>query len=77
MTDTKRGPPIYNSYCFIYLNNKIIGFTNTSSEADSICSFNPNYQWDYNNVVKSKEERVNLYRTLPQLIYFKENIMKN
>tara|TARA_B100001029_G_C15015357_1_gene426975 strand:+ start:692 stop:916 length:225 start_codon:yes stop_codon:yes gene_type:complete len=60
-----------HSYCFIYIDNKIIGYTNTNREAIDICKMDYKYQWDYNNRVK---KRIYLYNTLPQLVFSNKKI---
>jgi hypothetical protein len=69
--------PEYNSYCFIYMNNNIIGYTNTNKEANNICKINNRYQWDYNNSVKNIDDRIDLYNILPQLVISDDIIIEN
>ena len=37
----------YDSISFIWLDNRIIGYTNTLNEADYICKLNDNLMWSY------------------------------
>ena len=60
------------SYCFIYLKDKIIGYTNTNREAHALCKIDYNYQWDYNNRVKKPTL---LYNILPQLVLSNNKII--
>ena len=61
--------PSYNSYCFIYYNNNLVGYTNSYREAEDICKKNIEYQWDFGLTIKNKQKREEYYRKLPQLIY--------
>jgi hypothetical protein len=37
----------YDSIIFLWLDNRIIGYTNTLNEADYICKLNDNLMWSY------------------------------
>ena len=69
--------PLYNSYCFIYLNNELVGYTHSHSEADAICKLDGRYQWDFALMIKNKEKREEYYSKLPQLICSNNNIQEN
>ena len=58
-------PPRYETYCFIYLEDKMVGKTRTYQEAEKFCKLNPDYQWDLNTCIKDKKKRIELYRDLP------------
>lgn len=68
MKETKiNEPPSYNSYCFIYYDNKLIGYTNSYHEADEICKHNIKYQWAFGLSIKNKQKREEYYNKLPQI----------
>jgi len=69
-----KSPP-YNSYCFIFYGEQIIGYAHTDKEADAICKRDRRYIWDYNNFIKNKTKRVKLYNSLPQIIYTNNKIL--
>ena len=51
--------PLYNSYCFIYLDNELVGYTHSHSEADAVCKVDGRYQWDFALMIKNKKKREN------------------
>jgi len=67
--------PLYQSYCFIYLDNNLIGYTHTHSEAKAICKLNSKYQWEFALAIKNTQKRENYYANL-NLMTFSNNIQK-
>jgi len=69
--------PLYNLYCFIYLDNELVGYTHSHSEADAVCKLDGRYQWDFALAIKNKRKREEYYSKLSQFICSGNNILKN
>ena len=67
--------PSYNSYCFIYFDNNLIGYTNSYYEAENICKHNFRYQWGFGLAIKNEKKRKEYYSKLPQLAYSHNSIL--
>ena len=62
--------PKYNYWVIIYDGEKIIGYTHTYQEAESLCQKIHNYSWEYAKVMyPDKEQRTQVYNTLTQIVH--------